>query len=79
MRLCCPISRRIRAGRDILLENPFYVAPVELLTRLREKDAEQVRIRELEAAGRIQRGLMGMDTCRSVGVASALGGPSPFL
>ena len=32
----------------ILLENPFYVPPVELLTRLREKDAEQLRLRELE-------------------------------
>jgi serine phosphatase RsbU (regulator of sigma subunit) len=46
----------------ILQENPFYVPPVELLTRLREKDAEQFRLRELEAAARIQRGLMGMDT-----------------
>ena len=46
----------------VLLENPFYVPPVELLTRLREKDAEQVRLRELEAAARIQRGLMGMVT-----------------
>jgi len=46
----------------VLLENPFYVPPVELLTRLREKDAEQLRLRELEAAARIQRGLMGMDT-----------------
>ena len=46
----------------ILQENPFYVPPVELLTRLREKDAEQLRLRELEAAARIQRGLMGMDT-----------------
>jgi hypothetical protein len=45
-----------------LLENPFYVPPVELLIRLREKDAEQFRLRELEAAARIQRGLMGMDT-----------------
>ena len=38
----------------ILQENPFYVPPVELLTRLREKDAEQLRLRELEAAARIR-------------------------
>jgi hypothetical protein len=46
----------------ILQENPFYVPPVELLSRLREKDSEQLRLRELEAAARIQRGLMSMDT-----------------
>lgn len=46
----------------LLQENPFYIPPDEFLRKLREKDAEQLRIQELEAAAYIQRGLMGIDT-----------------
>ena len=46
----------------LLQENPFYIPPDEFLRKLREKDAEQLRIQELEAAAHIQRGLMGVET-----------------
>src|SRR5258705_13167729 len=46
----------------LLQENPFYVPPDEFLMKLREKDAAQLRLRELDAAAQIQRGLMGVDT-----------------
>jgi hypothetical protein len=42
----------------VLQKNPFYVPANEYLVRLRELDAQQFRLKELESAAHIQRGLM---------------------
>ncbi|HUJ30243.1 MAG TPA: SpoIIE family protein phosphatase [Terriglobales bacterium] len=46
----------------LLQENPFYIPPDEFLRKLREKDAEQLRVKEFEAAAHIQRALMGVES-----------------
>lgn len=42
----------------VLQKNPFYVPANEYLARLRELNAQQFRLKELESAAHIQRGLM---------------------